>query len=159
MLRWQELRLGVAALIALFGLIFCTLATAPAMAAKEEILSYKSTIHINADASLTVTEVITVRALGRQIKRGIYRDFPTTYKDRFNNTVKVPLKVLQVTRNGQPLNYWVERRGNGNRVYMGRKDKFINTGVHSFALTYIGFFDSTSDGGQLTQNQPVSTLG
>jgi len=119
--------------------------TPPALAASEEILSFKSEIHINADASLTITETITVRALGKKIKRGIYRDFPTTYKDRFNNTVRVPFKVQRVTRNGQDLKYWVESRGDGKRVYMGSKDKRIRPDIHTFVLSYrtarqIGFF-------------------
>ena len=38
---------------------------------------------------MTVRETIVVESTGRKIKRGIYRDFPTTYKDRFGNRVTV----------------------------------------------------------------------
>ena len=60
---------------------------APASAQSERILNFKSFIVVNPDASLTVTEDITVQATGQEIKRGIIRDFPTTYRDRLGNTV------------------------------------------------------------------------
>ena len=63
--------------------------------AEERILSYDSDIDIRADGSLDVTERITVRAEGQQIRRGIYRDFPTRYKDRFGNRVVVDFEVLE----------------------------------------------------------------
>ena len=44
---------------------------------------------VNPDASMTVTEDITVQANRQEINRGIVRDFPTTYKDRLGNTVTV----------------------------------------------------------------------
>ena len=43
----------------------------------ERILAYHSDIDVHADASMTVTETIRVRAEGNNIRRGIYRDFPT----------------------------------------------------------------------------------
>ena len=66
----------------------------------EEILSFKSRIHVNENSSVTVAESITVRAAGKQIKRGIYRDFPTTYKDRYGNILRVLFAVESATRNG-----------------------------------------------------------
>lgn len=46
--------------------------------ARERITNFSSELVINEDASLVVTETIEVVAQGRQIRRGIYRDFPTT---------------------------------------------------------------------------------
>ena len=43
--------------------------------AQERILAYDSTVVVADDGSLDVTERITVRAEGSQIRRGIYRDF------------------------------------------------------------------------------------
>ena len=51
--------------------------------ADERILSYHSDILIRADGWIEVTETIRVRAEGNQIRRGIYRDYPTQYEDRF----------------------------------------------------------------------------
>ena len=67
----------------------------------ERILNFTSHIQISLDGSMTVTESITVYASGNQIKRGIYRDFPTRYKARQGNTINVGFKVLEVLRDGQ----------------------------------------------------------
>ena len=59
-------------------LVFTAIAAAAApAAAREEILSYIADINVQDDGALEVTETIKVRAEGRQIRRGIYRDFPT----------------------------------------------------------------------------------
>ncbi len=112
----------------------------------EEILLFKSRLHVNPNSSVTVTESITVRAAGKKIKRGIYRDFPTTTKDRFGNTLRVRFAVEGATRNGAKVPFWVENRSNGKRVYMGDKNVRIKPGVYTFVLTYtsdrqIGFYD------------------
>ena len=49
--------------------------------ALEEIHSFHSDIRILADSTIDVVEKITVTADGDEIKRGIYRDFPTDYTD------------------------------------------------------------------------------
>src|ERR671935_168097 len=46
------------------------------------------------------TERFAVEAEGREIRRGILRDFPTDYRDRFGNRVSVPFEVVEVKRNG-----------------------------------------------------------
>ena len=55
--------------------------SAPALAGsgQERILNYDSHVTVHEDGSLTVREVIKVRATGNKIKRGIYRDFPVVY--------------------------------------------------------------------------------
>jgi len=74
----------------------------PASAQSERILNFKSFIKVHPDASMTVTEDISVQAFGQEIKRGIIRDFPTTYRDRLGNTVTVGFKVEEVLRDGRP---------------------------------------------------------
>ncbi|MCA1779293.1 MAG: DUF2207 domain-containing protein, partial [Xanthomonadaceae bacterium] len=62
-------------LIALLA-VACLAAVTQAQTEDERILNYHSRIEIQADASVIVNETITVRSLQRQIRRGIYRDFP-----------------------------------------------------------------------------------
>jgi hypothetical protein len=47
--------------------------------ADERILSFDSDIEVRQDGTMTVTETIRVQSEQNQIKRGIYRDFPTRY--------------------------------------------------------------------------------
>jgi uncharacterized membrane protein YgcG len=118
----------------------------PAIAATgERILSFTSHIQVQPDASLTVTETIVVRATGKQIKRGIVRDFPTVYTDRFGHQVKVGFQVLEVRRDGTAEPYHVRPAANGQKVYMGRQKVFLRSGVHTYTLKYhttrqLGFF-------------------
>ena len=58
------------------------LALASVATAKERIDSFHSRVEIQADATLRVTETIRVQSEGVQMKRGIFRDFPTDYRDK-----------------------------------------------------------------------------
>ncbi len=129
------------------SLCLASFAAAQAGAASDErILSFRSDIEVHADATMTVTETIVVRAARNQIKRGIYREFPTTYQDRFGNTVRVGFHVLSVTRDGRTEPYHIRDASNGKRVYIGDKDVILKPGRYSYTLTYttnqqIGFFE------------------
>ena len=114
--------------------------------ADERILSYHSDISIAADATMTVDETIRVRAEGINIRRGIYRDFPTDYNDEFGNRYVVEFTVLAVSRDGMPEPFRTERRSNGVRVRVGRADVFLQTGEYSYTIRYhtnrqIGYFE------------------
>lgn len=114
--------------------------------ADERILNFHSDVLIHADGSLMVTETIRVRAEGNNIRRGIYRDFPTTYKDRYGNRHRVTFKVLDVQRNNSNETFHTENRSNGIRVYIGSSNRLLPVGVHEYRLRYhstrqLGFFD------------------
>ena len=113
--------------------------------ADERILDYQSDIRIHENGTLTVTETIRVRAEGKSIRRGIYRDFPTSYTDRLGNKFRVEFSVISVRRNGQPELWHTEKRSNGTRVYFGSANHFLDHGEHQYELVFftnrqIGFF-------------------
>lgn len=113
--------------------------------AREFIQNFESDIWIHSDSHLTVREIITVQAEGRQIKRGIYRDFPTDYKDRYGNSVRVNFAVEKVLRDGFEEPFHTVRQGNGIRVYIGDKNTRLSKGLHKYTLKYttnrqIGYF-------------------
>jgi uncharacterized membrane protein YgcG len=142
-------RAGDRALVALAVLLAGAAAGTP-LSAQERILSYDSEVEIQADGSLLVTENITFRAEGHQIRRGIHRDFPTRYRDRYGNLVRVDLEVLGVERNGVPEAWFTERRDNGVRINTGG-DAFLRVpGEYTFTLRYrttrqLGFFDDIDE--------------
>jgi len=122
-------------------LLYCSLA-----GADERILNYHSDVLIHADGSLSVTETIRVRAEGNNIRRGIYRDFPTTYKDRAGNRHRVTFTVLDVQRNNSKEAFHTENRSNGIRVYIGSSNYMLPNGVYEYRLRFhstrqLGFFD------------------
>ena len=124
-----------------------TAAPHPARAAEDErITDYASRVEVHADGSMTVIETIEVIAAGKDIRHGIYRDFPTVYRDRLGNKLRVGFTVRAVERDGRPEPFFVKRLSNGWRVYMGRKDEMLAPGPHGYRLTYstdlqIGYFD------------------
>ena len=70
--------------------------------AAEVIHSFDSTVRVAKDGELTVTEAIRVEAEGREIRHGIYRDFPLTFKDAGGKVREVDFKLLGVERDGGP---------------------------------------------------------
>ncbi|MDP9177475.1 MAG: DUF2207 domain-containing protein [Gemmatimonadota bacterium] len=114
--------------------------------AQERIRSYDVDVDVRADGGLDVTERITVHAEGQQIRRGIYRDFPTRYRDRYGNRVRVALEVLGVERNGNPEPWFTERMSNGVRINTGNDDFLPVPADYTYTLRYrttrqLGFFD------------------
>ncbi|MCP4376559.1 MAG: DUF2207 domain-containing protein [bacterium] len=103
--------------------------------AKEEILLFHSHIVVNPDSSLTVTETITVRAEGKNIKRGIYRDFPTNKASIWYNH-RNGFEVLSVQRDGRDEPYHFEQQQDHLRVYFGKEDVMLKSGVYKYTLQY-----------------------
>ena len=122
------------------------LLTGQAALAAERILTFRSDVRILEDASLIVTETITVQAEGREIKRGIVRDFPLDYRDRFGHRVRVGFELLEVLRQGRSEPHFTQREGRFIRIFIGRKGVLLEHGVHTYRITYrttrqLGFFD------------------
>ena len=112
----------------------------------ERILSFDSNIRVHEDASMTVKETISVVSTGNQIKRGIYRDFPTKYRSKRGVWTVVSFDVERVTRDGRPEAYFTESKSNGVRLYIGNKNVFLQPGRYTYEITYrttrqLGFFD------------------
>lgn len=112
----------------------------------ERILSYHSEIAVATDGKMTVAETISVRVEGVNIRRGIFRDFPTRYKDALGNRYMVEFDVLDVTRDGSPEKWRTKSVSNGVRVYVGDADILLRNDDYSYTIRYrtdrqIGYFD------------------
>src|SRR5690606_13938749 len=108
----------------------------------EEILAYDVSIEVGEGGQMLVTESSEVRALGVEVRRGIYRDFPTRFPATGGSgRVIAPFEVVAVTRDGIPEPYALEQimgvddRG-GVRVRIGDADVFLSPGVYRYELTY-----------------------
>ncbi len=117
----------------------------PMVSAAERILDFHSDITVREDGTMRVSETIRVRAEGKNIRRGIYRDFPTSYKDTHGHTVNVKFDLLEVLRDGKAEPHHIESLSNGVRIYIGSKDRYLRPDVYSYRLIYItdrqlGFF-------------------
>ena len=117
-----------------------------AIYADERILSFHSDVRVFTDGMIEVTETIRVRAEGKQIRRGIYRDFPVEYEDRLGNTHRIKLEPQAVMRNEQPESFRTVISGRDVRTYFGRSNYFLEHGIHTYVFRYranrmLGFFE------------------
>ncbi|HKN23944.1 MAG TPA: DUF2207 domain-containing protein [Candidatus Acidoferrum sp.] len=129
-------------LLFLLAVLICSL---PSRAQTEQILDYHSDITLQDDSSLQVTETITVFAAGNQIRHGIYREFPTNYRDNFNNRYVVGFEMLSASRDSAAEPFRVEAYSNGKRIYLGDPNAMVPRGRHVYTISYtttrqLGFF-------------------
>ena len=115
--------------------------------AQERVVSFHSDIEIAADGWMTVTETIDLNVEGRQIQRGILRDFPTDYRDRLGRKVSVPFVPLSVTRDDVAEPFSEQRQANGMRLRIGNAAVMLPHGRHVYRIRYrtrfqVGFFDT-----------------
>lgn len=114
--------------------------------AQERILSYNTQITVEKSGDLLVREEITVKAERKEINRGIYRIFPTKYKDKMGTRFEVEFEVVEVLKDGVTEPFTTKKQNNGIAVYIGTENVFLSNGVYKYSLTYrttrqIGFFD------------------
>jgi len=126
------------------ALLLLTAALAPADAA-EKITRFVSDIAVQRNGDLMVTETIAVNAEGERIKRGILREFPTSYHNSDGSHVEIGFEVLWVKRDGASEGFATERHDNGVRVRIGRADTTLARGPHEYVIAYrtsrqLGFF-------------------
>jgi hypothetical protein len=122
----------------------------PFVAADERILDYHSDILVRKDGWVEVTETISVRAEGVRIRRGIYRDYPTDYRDRFGNRVEVDYQPKFVLRDDNPEAFHSQNVSNGVRTYFGSADHFLSPGEYTYTFRYdagrmIGFYETSDE--------------
>ncbi|MBN1996438.1 DUF2207 domain-containing protein [candidate division KSB1 bacterium] len=128
-----------------FIALCCLFLASMVSAEQERITDYYSDINLYSDGTMRVEENIRVYCAGEQIKRGIYRDFPTRYKDQLGHNYVVGFKVIKVLRDRVPEDYHTENLSNGVRVYVGSRDVFLSPGYYTYTIVYetnrqVGFF-------------------
>jgi uncharacterized membrane protein YgcG len=117
------------------ALLIAVAAVGPAQAV-ERVLRFVSDVEVERNGDLAVTETIRVQAEGNQIRRGIFRDFPTTYARPDGSRVVVGFDVRSVTRDGADENWTTEVLSNGVRVRIGRAEVTLATGEHEYVIRY-----------------------
>jgi uncharacterized membrane protein (UPF0136 family) len=129
-------------------LVIACVCLLPGLAARgpaERILDYHADITLEDDGSLEVTETITAVSAGNQIRHGIFREFPTSYKDPYNNRYGVGFEMLSATCDSAPKKFRVEDQFNGKRIYLGDPNALVSPGRHVYTISYttnrqLGFY-------------------
>jgi len=128
------------------ALLALLLLAAPAAAqADERILNFSSDVAIQKDSSVEVTETIDVRAEHDRINHGIFRDFPTRYRNRLGGQVHVGFTFEGATLDGSPVQASSSPVSNGVRIKIGDPEKYVDVGEHRYVIRYratreLGFF-------------------
>ncbi len=127
-------------------LALALLASSATARADERILAWQSDIQVRPDSTLEVTETLRVRAEGDQIRRGIFRDFPTRYTDRRGARVVTGFDVQGVTRDGRAEPFRTEKQANGVRIWIGDPDVVLDPGEYTYTIRYrtdrqLGYFE------------------
>jgi hypothetical protein len=104
--------------------------------AAEVISSFDSDVRLAKDGELTVTETVRVQAEGRDIRHGIYRDFPLTFKDAGGVIREVDFSLISVERDGRPEEYSTTRERGIIRIYAGSKSTIVPGGEHTYVFRY-----------------------
>ena len=95
-----------------------------------------SNVEVAKDGDLTVSETLRVQAENREMRHGIYRDFPLTFRDAGGTLREVTFSLLGVTRDGNAEPYHTERTHGVIRIYAGDKDVLIRPGEHTYVFRY-----------------------
>lgn len=117
---------------------------------EEKIELYTVDIEVRPDGDLLIREDIRVVAEGNAIRRGIYRLFPTDYRDRLGQRVRVDFEVVDVYRDGVSEPYSVKREGGVSAVYVGSENILLDPAIYTYTLIFrtsrqLGFFDEVDE--------------
>ncbi|TAL18948.1 DUF2207 domain-containing protein [Patescibacteria group bacterium] len=100
----------------------------------EQISDFDAAIAVNPDATIEVTEKITVYFPAP--RHGIDREIPVRYRARFGNRQTIRLTVESVTdQNGSPLPYALSRLGGDLRIRIGDPNRTV-AGEQVYRITY-----------------------
>lgn len=103
------------------------------------IKNYDVVITVLKSGKIDVVETIEMDIDHQDVRLGIIRNIPKTYAFR-HKTVKTPIKVWSVTRNGLPENYWVEQKNNEYEIYTGAKgnhpDNYLPLGKNIYQFNW-----------------------
>lgn len=121
--------------LGLAAILTVSLPGSPVAAAGESILSFRSRITVNQDASLTVTESITIQCQQNRIRHGIIREIPTAPQDWWGYFSQANFQVLDVRRDGSQEPYRLESLYHRQKLIIGREDELLAPGVYTYTLT------------------------
>ncbi|MCF6325752.1 MAG: DUF2207 domain-containing protein [Devosiaceae bacterium] len=120
----------------IFILLLAFFALVPAANAQEVIKSFSSNITLLDDGTVDVTETIRVNAEGKQIKRGIFRDIPTTLINDDGSIIQSVLSVISIQRDGKDEPYFTSSIDGGTRIYVGESSVFLPYQTFTYTIRY-----------------------
>ncbi len=103
----------------------------------ERITDFSVDIKIEEDASVLVTENITVVSTGDQIKRGIFRQIPLRFNSPNGERVVMKLEIISVQKDGREEPYRPEMSSGEAKIYIGQQDVMLRPGTYTYTINYV----------------------
>ncbi len=125
--------IAAGAFAALFAI---SAATAQSVKDNDRIKRFAAEVVVKENGDLIVSEEIDFLVTPGSRKRGIYRDFPTSYVDALGFRKTAGFEVLGVTRNGRNEAFVLESHPAGVRVRIGQEQVFLPEQRHRYILRY-----------------------
>lgn len=131
----------------LFSLVyFCVLGQGWDGNTTERFLNFHVDIEVDTTGRMEIKEYISVYANGRNIRRGIFRQIPIYRTDVYGKKHKLDIKVLSVSRDGNPEEYSTSTEGDYREIRIGSPDVLLSPGKYDYLIVYetyghVGFFD------------------
>jgi hypothetical protein len=134
--------------ILIAAIFFTTLSICPHVGADSSasggITSFRADVTVRENATLEVREEILVRNASSFYKHGFQRDLPISLTDRWDtryvgtyqkdNGIRV--KILEVTEDGQRVNYEQGKRYGLAQLFIGERNVALDSGEHRFVIRY-----------------------
>src|SRR5579885_2240599 len=122
------LRLKLLLLLALAAILLLISPAAAAQYQPERIYNFVSSIVVNKNASIDVTEVISVFANQDRITHGIIRRLPTRYVDSYGISRHTQYDIQHILLNDQDSTYHIERTLGQLSIYIGDRNTILSPG-------------------------------
>ena len=116
-------------------ILFLSVHTAPA-AAEEVIRLFDSAMEVQPDASVIVTERITVNAEGKEIRRGIQRILPLECRTPANRPALAKFELLSAQLDGAAVPAALGDDATPVCIRLGDPKKFVSPGLHTYEIRY-----------------------
>ncbi|VVC75018.1 hypothetical protein AQUSIP_02930 [Aquicella siphonis] len=123
--------------ISLTGMLALALGNnARADLASEKIYDFVSHVLVNPDASIDITEFISVYANRNRIVHGIVRRLPTRYTDSYGITRHTQYNIQEILKNKNPSVYHVQKSNNELDIYIGERNTILPSGDYVYTIRY-----------------------
>lgn len=104
--------------------------------AQERILSFDSTLTIETDGSVTVTDVIVIQDGADALMHGFSRDFRLTQVADAGIYSHTQLEIISVLMDGNPVPFSLEKTELGWRLKAREDGNYLMSGDYAFTITY-----------------------
>jgi hypothetical protein len=102
----------------------------------ERVLGFHTDLTLREDGSLKVLEQIRLRSAGEKIKRGIFREFPSSLPDAWGRPHPFAFELLDVTRDGRPAVHQTTHIAGGEQLVIADPEALLPPGEHTYTIAF-----------------------